>query len=475
MSATSPQLHPARMGAKTSPYWSDMTREHSFEPLEQEGKIPRELDGTLYRAGAATTQRFGQPYGHVFEGDGAISAMRFCDGSVMGAHRLMRSEGYVREERAGRPLYQSAASWPRQVANSLLGRFKNTANTNVLEWHGGLYALMENARPTAFDCELQTIGESSFGGVIRGAFSAHPHPVAARRTTYNFGLHYGRKTMLSVYELPWNGVARRLVEMPLAHPVMLHDFMATRDHLVFLVSPLRLVIHRAILAYGSFSDLFRWTPSDGTEVIVVPIDAPEKLRRFPVDPFFQIHFAAGHDEPDAVAVDIMAYPDSGALDRNLVDIDGPPECGVVTRVRIPHGRNEIHKEVLCDVPLEFGRTDLRLAGERHRHLYGLSVAEGHRFVIAHIDLESGREDCFECPDGEFAGEPTFVPRASDADEAEGYLLSTLYRSSSHTSHLAVFDAQRVADGPIVRAHFDHHIPADFHGTWVPNQRGETQA
>ena len=28
--------HPARMGAKISPYWSDLSREHGFEPLKIE-------------------------------------------------------------------------------------------------------------------------------------------------------------------------------------------------------------------------------------------------------------------------------------------------------------------------------------------------------------------------------------------------------------------------------------------------------
>ena len=55
-------------------------------------------------------------------------------------------------------------------------------------------------------------------------------------------------------------------------------------------------------------------------------------------------------------------------------------------------------------------------------------------------------------------------------DGEGYLLAIVYRTGSHTSHLAVFDAQHVGDGPIGRAHFDHHIPAGFHGTWVPTER-----
>jgi all-trans-8'-apo-beta-carotenal 15,15'-oxygenase len=467
--STAAPVHPARMGAKTSPYWADLSREHGFEPLKIEGSVPLDLRGTLYRTGPALSQRFGQPYHHVFEGDGAIVGLRIGEGQVEGGVRLLQSAGYIEEERAGRALYQSAVSRPKQILNGMRGKGKNTGNTNVMEWHGSLYALMENAKPTGIDRQLETIGESTLGGVVQGAFSAHPHPVVKRRTTYNFGMNYGAKTSVSLYALPWDGAAHCLTTLPLDKPVMLHDFMATENHLVLLVSPVQLVLHRAILAMPDFSKLFRWTPEAGTEVIVVPIDEPTKVRRFKVDPFFQIHFAGGFEDPDAVNVDLMAYETSDSLNKNVADIDQPPDLGVVTRVRIPHDRDTVEKEVLCDITMEFGKIDPRVEGERYRHLYGIRVVDQHTYGIIHVDLESGKEECLYLPDDELASETLFVPKSADAAEGEGYLLSVIYRLSEHKSHLAIIDAQHVEDGPIARAYFDHHIPAGFHGTFVPEE------
>jgi all-trans-8'-apo-beta-carotenal 15,15'-oxygenase len=464
--ATTANTHPARMGAQKSPWWSDLPREHGYEPLRVEGDVPASLRGTLYRTGPGLTQRFGAPYGHVFEGDGALSANRFADGRVDGAVKILRSDGYLAEEQAGRALFQTAVSKPHQIANNLRGRAKNTGNTNIMRWHDTLYALMENAKPTAFDSELETIGESTLGGVVGGTFSAHPHDVVARRATYNFGFSYGRKTMLSVYELPWEGAARELTTLPLDHPVMLHDFMATKNHLIFLVAPYRLVLHRAILSIGSFKDLFRWQPEFGTEVIVVPIDEPARTRRFKVDPFFQIHLAGGFEDAEAIYVDVMTYPDAGSLERNVSEIDRPPEAGELIRMTIPHDADRIDKERIAETRIEFGSVAPSVRGARHSQVYGVTVDET-RFGAARIDIERGKEHCYWFPADEWIGEPVFVPASADAREDEGHVLTLVYASKTHTTHLAILDAQHLEDGPVARAHFDHHIPAGFHGVWVP--------
>lgn len=465
VSSMSKQVHPARMGARTSSWWSDLTREHGYESLQIEGEIPDHLTGTLYKTGPALTQRFGRPYHHVFEGDGAICATRLHDGEVEGAHKLLRNDGFIAEERAGRPLFQSAVPHFVNVINMLRGRSKNTANTNVMLWHDTLFGLMENAQLVAFDKQLDTIGESSLGGVVKGSFSAHPHAVNARRAIYNFGMEYGRKTLLNLYELPFDGPARRIHQLPLAAPVMLHDFMATRDHLVLLVSPYQLVLWRAILGIGGFKKLFDWRPEVGTEVIVVPIDTPAKTRRFTVDAFFQIHFAGGFDEPDAVVVDASIYPDASALERNVSEVDRPPEAGVLTRIRIPHGADRIEKERIADQTIEFASIDSRFLGERYDQVFGITV-DSTRFGLVRVDLEAGKEDCYWLPEGEFASEPTFVPKPG-GDPGDGHVLVLTYDSSEHRSNLAVFDSRSLESGPVGRAHFDHHIPSGFHGIWVP--------
>ena len=164
--------------------------------------LPAALRGTLYRNGPGQFGQFGKRYAHPFEGDGAITAIRIADGRALGASRVTASAGLVEERAAGKLLYGTTAPWPRKMSNMLRGRHKNLANTSVVMWQGRLFALVEASKPTELaPDDLAMIGETDLG-VIHGAFSAHPHRVAARKAIYNFGIEYGRHTKLSLYELP---------------------------------------------------------------------------------------------------------------------------------------------------------------------------------------------------------------------------------------------------------------------------------
>jgi carotenoid cleavage dioxygenase len=77
---------------------------------------------------------------------------------------------------------------------------------------------------------------------------------------------------------------------------------------------------------------------------------------------------------------------------------------------------------------------------RHMHIY----AAGPRLAVA---------------------EPVFVPARRGSREGEGYLLTNVFDEDRNASHLAIFDAEQIENGPIARAHLDHRVPVGFHGYW----------
>ena len=104
-------------------------------------------------------------------------------------------------------------------------------------------------------------------------------------------MRFGAKSAIDLYELPLRGPARRLGTLPLDAPTVLHDFIATDRHLVFVLAPTRLRLLRALLGETRPERLFDWQPERGSEVVVVPIDEPERVVRFRTEPFFVWHFA----------------------------------------------------------------------------------------------------------------------------------------------------------------------------------------
>ena len=47
------------------------------------------------------------------------------------------------------------------------------------------------------------------------------------------------------------------------------------------------------------------------------------------------------------------------------------------------------------------------------------------------------------------------------------MIAHVYDAATHSTHVAVLDARRLADGPVARVYFDHALPLTFHGIWIP--------
>jgi len=469
VAATKLPSSPAPQSNLSQRLWSeDLPREHGFEPLELEGKLPAELRGTLFRNGPGLFGLNGKRYTHPFEGDGAITAIRIENGRAFGASRITDSVGLREERAAGKMLYGLAAPWARRVANVFRNRQKNTANTNVMMWQGRLYALMEAAIPTELDpIDLATRGDTTLGGTIVSWFSAHPHRVASRRAIYNFGLEYGRKSKLHMYELPDVGPARHLGAVELPGAPMLHDFIATDTHLVFFLSPVRVDLPRMMLQLGGFQDMFKWKPELGTEIICVPIDRPSEVVRFTTDAFYQWHFTNAFTRGKQLVIDYVRYPDF----KSFYEIGAFASGGGYDAL----GSSQAHRAVV-DLDAKTLRSEPVLAracefpsvapgreGTEHSLAY---VALDDLRGIGKLDVRTGTLTEHLLPDTQRVTEPLFVARANPTREDDGWLVALSHDDPSNRAFVSVYDAARIPDGPIARAWFDHQVPITFHGTFA---------
>lgn len=457
----------------SAPKWAsafrDLSREHGPTPLRLEGTLPAELRGTLYRNGPALFGSHGSRYGHWFDGDGGVSMAKFDGRGVQGAVRLVETTGLAEERRAGRALFGNYGTRPPRLFGR---RYKNSANTSVMFWQGRLLALCEGGLPYELDPEtLVTRGETNLGGAVVSTFSAHPHRVPSRRTTYNFGVRYGRETTVDVYALPDQGAAHKLTSFHLAGATMVHDFIVTDRQLIFFAPPLRLRLFRLLAGLESYSESLTWRPEEGTEVIVVPIDAPTEILRFTTEPFYQWHFANASQAGNELVVDYVRYEDF-ASNRTLRDLvlgrmERPLE-GKLHRARIDLEKKTLRTEQRMDIPCEFPQVAESALTRAARYVYLASAdAAGKRELVGRVtkhDLERGKTEHFDLPAHQYSSEPIFVGRPGGTAEDDGWLIALVYDAHESTSHIAVLDA-REPGAPLARAHFDQALPLTFHGTW----------
>jgi all-trans-8'-apo-beta-carotenal 15,15'-oxygenase len=462
--------------------FEDLPGEHGFAPLELEGSLPAGLRGTLVRCGPALFAPFGRRCAHWFDGDGAVTAVRIADGRAQGAVRVVATPGLARERARGRRIYPvyggRAAGLVAHLSAVVAGRPKNAANTSVLAWQERLFALQEAVLPTELDpTAFATRGETDFDGVVPRSFSAHPHRVAARRSRYNFGVRYGVRTQLDLFELPDAGAPRRLASLPLPDAPMIHDFCATERHLVLFAPPLQLGLVPFVLGLSSYADSLRWRPERGTEVIVVPIENPARPIRFRADPFFQWHFVNAYEQGDEIVLDFVRYPDF-AVNAWLVEIFGRREPtveahGRLVRAVISTRGERIRFEPVAEATCEFPRVAPSVEGARHRvawvaaHSHGQGPRPSPQDRLARIDCDTGETTVTDLGPATFPGEPVYAPREGSSAEDHGWVLSLGYDGTSHRSFVAVLEAGAFSAGPRARLWFPHHIPPPLHGQWIP--------
>lgn len=462
-------MHAAVPRADWRTAFRDLPREHGFEPLHVEGRLPPDLQGTLYRVGPSLFSSFGEPYRHWFDGDGAVSAVRFGDGQAHGAVRLVQSDGLLEERREGRRIFSGygtpAAGGPLA---RMRNRTKNAANTAVFGWNGGLYALWEGGLPTRIGPDdLETLGTTDLDGVIPATFSAHPHRVPARKATYNFGVRFGRQTLLDLFELPDGGSARRMASIPLAGPTMIHDFIATANHLVFFAPPLRLQIARQLLGLGAFGENLAWRPELGTEIVVVPIDRPDQPVRIAAEPFYQWHFSNAFERDGRIVVDLVRYPDfaSNAWLASLpLGEDRPGSPGTFCRATIDLQAARMTSEEIWGASCEFPRVAPGALTKPYRYAWMAAHAGGYSGLfdrVAKLDVETGAVCAIDPGAGCYPSEPVFVQRPGATKEDDGWALSLGYDATVQRTHVAVIDGTTC--DTIARAWFDHHLPPTFHG------------
>lgn len=457
--------------------FENLSREHGFEPLRVDGKLPADLRGTFYRNGPGKFDVAGERYRHWFDGDGMVVGIRLDgEGGAAGGVKLVATKWREREERAGRRIYGGYDTpMVHPIREIFFGDNKNPANTSVLVHNDRLFALCEGGKPFEIStADLSTIGPSSFDGAVLRAFSAHPHRVPERNATYGFGLGLGKDTKVECHVLPDGEKARRLTTFSIEGQRMNHDFAATSQHLVFFFAPVYFSLWSVLMKRGLVSGS-KYREEKGTEIVIVPINEPDAIIRFTVPHFYMEHTVNAFELPSGeIVVDYVHYDHLRDLEDFVSGVsNGSPKRALDSSLRraiIDPKKKTFRSEPLLDVTVELPRINPRLEGKEHHIAYAVAFdgAAPPTSILKH-DMRAKKVEHYKPGADQYPGEAVFVPRGNGgASEDDGWLLALVLDGKSGTSHLEVLDAARISDGPIATCHFDQAIPFGFHGIWDPS-------
>ena len=124
---------------------------------------------------------------------------------------------------------------------------------------------------------------------------------------------------------------------------------------------------------------------------------------------------------------------------------------------------------LSDVSAELPRLDERLVGYHNRFGYAVIAKPGHGVELASQIVKYSTDGLpmvrSRFVEGQYVGEPIFVPRSNDAEEDDGFILHQRYHAGSDRSSIDVLDARGVDQEPVARLWLQTRMPLGFHGNW----------
>lgn len=454
-----------------------------------EGAIPRDISGAFHRV--APDPHFPPKLADDiwFNGDGMVTLFRFHDGTVHLKQRWIHTDKFQLESAAGRALFGAYRN-PLTDDPSVAGRYRGTANTNVVVHAGKLLALKEDSPPVAMDpLSLDTLGNWNFdGGMTSPTFTAHPKLDPHTGEMIAFG--YATKGLCTrdmvYYVIDASGKVTKEVSFEAPYYCMMHDFGVTRDYAVFHVVPIvgsweRLKQNKPHFGFDRSKEIYLGVlPRAGRAADIRWFRGPNQFASHVMNAYnigTRIYF----DTPVAKGNGFPFFPDT----------EGAPFDPVLAQARLTRwsvdmaaGDNHIEARTISNLIGEFPRIDDRFAMAHYRHGYMLTQDASKPFdvggaksatglmmnTLTHLNVDTGDAENYWIGPVSSLQEPCFIPRRDSDQEGDGYVVIVENKLAANGSALLLFDAQNISAGPIARIDVPLRLRPALHGNWTPAEQ-----
>lgn len=447
--------------------FAPVTEELDGADLIVTGTIPQALQGHYLRNGSNPAFAPRGRY-HWFDGDGMIHAVHLEGGHASYRNRWVRTFGLQVEREAGSALFGGINNFvipdDPDLFSRMGGPFKNVANTHVVEHAGKVLALWEGGFPHELDRDLDTIGLYDFDGRLEGAMTAHPKidPVTGEMLFFGYSQ---LPPYLRFHVVDASGALVHSQEIDIPAGVMMHDFVITDRHAVFLDAP-ALFDLEAVLHGGP---AIRWAPEQGCRIGVLPRDpSAGGITWHEVDPCFVFHFVNAWSDGDRLVVDAARHPRLSMPGDDPGTGAGAP---TLARFTVDLNRGGATTEQLDDRAIEFPRIDERRTGLHARYGYSPSGPPGGTGVgvfdrLLKYDLDGSDVQEVVFGPGRGTGEAVFAPDPDGTAEDDGWLLAYVHDETTDQTELVIIDARDLPAGPVATVRLPARVPYGFHGSWM---------
>jgi len=427
--------------------YAPVTAEVTTFDLPVAGAIPHELDGLYVRNGA--NPRCGSSP-HWFFGDGMVHGVRIEGGQAKWyRNRWVRTTKFEKNADAMDPA-------------TMMDLTASAANTHIVGHAGRLLALEEGHFPYLLTPELETIGCENYGGKLQTAFTAHPKLCPVTGELHFFG--YGPMPPYLVYHvLDAKGQLVHTAEIAVPGATMMHDFMITRDHAIFMDLPVVFDLQAAMRGDAPL----HWDESYGARIGIMPrMGTNADIRWFDIDPCYVFHPMNSFVDGTKVVCDVGRHDYMWRDSMN----DFPPSY--LWRWTFDLASGQFSETQLDGESHAFPRVDDRVMGLRHR--YGWAAQPRNRKddlfdspgTIVRYDLATGAKAVHDFGANGQPGEFVFAESSSGAGEDEGYALGFVYDKGRDGSDLVILDASNPAAKPVATIALPQRVPHGFHGSWI---------
>ena len=468
--------HPYRTGP-----WRPQTTEWDADDLTAlNGEIPHDLDGVYLRNTENPLHPALKAY-HPFDGDGMMHVVGFRDGKAFYRNRFVRTEGFLAENEAGGPLWPGLAE-PVDLAKrehgwGARGLMKDASSTDVIVHRGtALTSFYQCGDLYRLDpCSGDTLGKEDWGGAFPFDWGVSAHPKVDDKTGELLFFNYSKQAPYMHYGVvDERGSLVHYVDVDLPGPRLPHDMAFTENYAILNDFPLfwepEYLERNAHVArfHRDMPSRFAVIPRRGST---------SEVQWFEAEPTYVLHFTNAYEDGDEIVLDGFFQGDPEPADNGMgnkwqrafrfLALDRMQARLHRWRFNLVTGR--VSEEQLSDSITEFGMINAGYSGALYRYTYA-ATGKPSWFLFDGLvkhDLVTGSEERFAFDDGVYGSETAMAPRIGSRSEDDGYLITLTTDMTAEASYCLVFDAARVADGPVCKLALPERISSGTHSTWAP--------